>query len=230
MVGAPRQLNLSDRDRKLVMHALSDTTHPSALRPAFKAADYTLRVQSHPNFIRWSTCNGCPPRISFARTLGWAGVLGAFLAAILATLSSASRGWRAFAAIGWVLGIQAVVASHRGMCICMYTFSRYRYHIRPWELFVDAEDAEGVAGASLEARKESFDSFGSSNSFEQAPWVVKYKERNLWRKIFDREAPIEEPILRAIHDTIFLQALVVGVLSGAALTVLFVLLPAGNFF
>ncbi|KAJ2894260.1 hypothetical protein MKZ38_007794 [Zalerion maritima] len=226
---APRQLNLSAHDRNLVLHALSYTTHPSAFRPALASAESTLRVQSHPNFVRWSTCNGCPPRIAFARTLGWLGIGLAFAVATVLSLSGAARGWRAVAATCWVPGIHAVVASHRGMCICMYTFSRHKYHVRPWELFADdVEGAEGRPGGK--EGKESFDSFGSGNSFEMEPWVQKYGERNVWRKIFDKEARIDEPVLLAIHDTIFVQAGIVGLLAGAVLTAVFVAVPPGGYF
>jgi len=221
MDGAPRQINLSDRDRKVVIHALSYTTHPSAIQTAFRAAEYSLRRQHHPNFIRWSIWNGNPVRISFARSLGLAGIAGAFVVAVVLTLSKQPRGWRAFAAIGWAIGICAVFASYRGMCICMYAM--HNHHIRPWELFVDVEDMDGL-------HKRSFETFGSSNSFEHEPWVVKYERQGLVRKIFDREAWVQEPTLRAIHDTLFLQALAVGVASAAVLTAVFVPLPAGNFF
>ncbi len=227
MDGAPRQLNLSDRDRRALMTAFSYTTHPSALRIAFQAVDASLRFQNHPNFVRWSICNGNPPRISFARTLGLAGVVGAFVVAVLLTLSHAHAAWRALAAIGWVAGIWAVVASYRGMCICMHLFSRHHHHVRPWDLFADVEGGGGGGGGG----KESFESLASSssNSFEDEPWVAKYSQRNLARKIFDKEAWIQEPVLRQIHDTIFLQSMLVGLLSGAVLTAVFVPSPAGNF-
>lgn len=65
------------------------------------------------------------------------------------------------------------------MCVVLHGF--HHQHVRPWELFVvDEEDV------NLEKNK-SFDSFGGGNSFETEPWVVKYKERNVIRKIFDRE-------------------------------------------
>jgi hypothetical protein len=42
------------------------------------------------------------------------------------TLSGRSgRGWRTLTAILWVPGVWAVIASYRGMCICMYTLSKY---------------------------------------------------------------------------------------------------------
>ena len=223
--GAPRELNLSDRDRKAVLHALSYTTHPSALRTAFREADASLRLQNHPNFVRWAIGNGNPARISFARTFGFVGLAGAFVVALLLTLSAKPRGWRAFAALGWSLAIGAIVASYRGMCVCMYAFHRGHRHVRPWELFADVEMEDNTPEA-----KRSFDSFGSANSFEDEPWVVRYRQRNLLRKIFDKETWIQEPGIRQIHDTIFLQSMLIGLLSTAVLTALFLSLPAGNFF
>ncbi len=128
------------------------------------------------------------------------------------------------AAIFWFPGFWAVAASYSGMCICMHLFSRHHHHIRPWDLFVDVEED------SAERRRKSFESFGSSNSFEDEPWVIKYAQRNLVRKIFDKEAWIDEPALRQIHDTIFLQGMLAGLLAAGVLTALFVPLPAGNFF
>lgn len=222
MVDAPRQLNLSDRDRRTLLHALSYTTHPSALRIAFEWVDYSLRFQSHPNFVRWSVCNGNPPRVSFARMLGFSGIAMCLGFAVMLTLSTSARGYRAILAIGWAIGICAVVASYRGMCICMYAM--HHRHIRPWELFLDAEENPEAVG------KRSFDSFGSSNSFEHEPWLVKYSEKNLMRKIFDKERWIEEPMLRQIQDTIFVQSLLIGTAAAAVLALIFVLIPSGNLF
>ena len=56
--GAPRELNLSHDDRATVLHALQYTTHPSAFNLVKIRLDATLRNQSHPNFVRWSICNG----------------------------------------------------------------------------------------------------------------------------------------------------------------------------
>ena len=56
--GAPRELNLSHDDRATVLQALQYTTHPSAFNLVKGMLDRVLRNQSHPNFIRWSICNG----------------------------------------------------------------------------------------------------------------------------------------------------------------------------
>ena len=90
-------------------------------------------------------------------------------------------------------------------------------HLRPWELFEDEDEAH----SDYNLKKGSFDSLGSSNSYEDEPWVAKYEKRNLIRKIFDREVWIQEPALRQIQDTIFVQALLTAFVAGAVITAIF---------
>ena len=99
-------------------------------------------------------------------------------------------------------------------------------HLRPWELFCDEDDAS----SSYDLKKGSFDSFGTSNSYENEPWIAKYDKRNVIRKIFDREVWIREPALRQIQDTIFIQALLTAVLSAGILLAIFMPLPKGNYY
>lgn len=99
-------------------------------------------------------------------------------------------------------------------------------HLRPWELFGDADEAS----SDLELKKHSFDSVGSSNSYEDEPWIAKYEKRNIIRKIFDREVWIQEPALRQIQDTIFVQALITAFVVGGITTAIFLAVPAGNFY
>lgn len=220
MDGAPRQLNLASWEQKAAVQALSHTTHPSALRGLFKTVDSSLRRQAHPNFVRWSICNGNPARVFFARFLGVFLIFAGFAIAIPITLSKLGRGYRALAAIAWVLGISTLVAAYKGMCVVLH--GMHHRHVRPWELFVQ-EDGE-------EMGKRSFDSFGSQNSYEDEPWIVRYEKRNVVRKVFDREVWIQEPALRQIQDTIFVQALLGSVLLGGVLTAIFVAIPGGHFF
>jgi hypothetical protein len=95
-------------------------------------------------------------------------------------------------------------------------------HLRPWELFEDEQDAS----TDYNMKKGSFDSLGSSNSYEDEPWVAKYEKRNLIRKIFDREVWIQEPALRQIQDTIFVQALITAFVTGAVTTAVFLAVSA----
>lgn len=97
-------------------------------------------------------------------------------------------------------------------------------HLRPWELFQDSDST----ASEYALGKGSFDSLGSSNSYEDEPWVAQYEKRNIIRKIFDREVWIKEPALRQIQDTIFLQALITAFVIGAIITAIF-LAVSGSF-
>jgi hypothetical protein len=218
---APRQLNLSDREHKATMEALAYTTHPSAFRLIARNIENTLRKQAHPNFVRWSICNGNPARVFFARGLGVSVVLLATIGAILVTLSRAGRGYRALFAIGWVIGIATLFAAYKGMCVVLHGL--HHRHIRPWELFVDDDGAD-------DRFNRSFDTLGSSNSYEEQPWLVRYEKRNVVRKVFDREVWIQEPALRQIQDTIFVQSMLSAVILSAVLTAIFVAAPGGRYF
>ncbi|PTB45292.1 uncharacterized protein TrAFT101_000751 [Trichoderma asperellum] len=220
MDGGSRQLNLSDWEQKVAIQALTYTTHPSAFRLLFKSVDSALRVQSHPNFVRWSICNGNLPRVWFARSLGVGLILVGFVAATLLTLSDAGRCYRVLPLIAWVLGISTLVAAYKGMCVVLHGL--HHRHIRPWELFAQ-ENTE-------EMKTRSMESFGSDNSYEDEPWVVKYQKRNIIRKIFDREIWIQEPALRQIQDTIFYQALFAGFVIGLILMAIFLAVPGGHLF
>ncbi|KAI1106012.1 hypothetical protein F4804DRAFT_349357 [Jackrogersella minutella] len=217
---SPRQLNLSDREQKAAVQALAHTTHPSAVRAVARGVEATLRRQAHPNFIRWSICNGNPARVFFAQGLGVGVVAAATAGATVLALSGAPRGWRALFAAAWVVGIATLVAGTKGLCVVLHGL--HHRHVRPWELFEPA---------SPEPEAGSFDSFGSANSgYEDEPWALRYARRGLVRKVFDREVWIQEPALRQIQDVIFLQAILAAVLGAAVLTAVFVAVPVGGFF
>ena len=222
-VDGSRQLNLSGRERSAVLHALQHTTHPSALRAAFTSAEISLRRQAHPNFIRWTICNGNRPRVIFARGLGISLILLGILADILITLSSAGRAWRVLPMIGLMLGISTLIAAWKGMCVVLH--GMHHRHLRPWELFADPEDASMKTSSedSLIAPRET-------GSYEDEPWVAKYEKRNLIRKIFDREVWIQEPALRQIQDTIFVQSFLGAFLVSAVIVGVFCAVPHGGFF
>jgi hypothetical protein len=225
-VDGSRQLNLSDRERSAVLHALQHTTHPSALRAAFTSAEYSLRRQAHPNFIRWTICNGNRPRVIFARGLGISLILLAILADLLITLSSAGRAWRVLPIIFLIIGISTLIAAWKGMCVVLHGL--HHRHLRPWELFADPEDTTTTPKASSEDSLINPPSL--SGSYEDEPWVHKYEKRNLIRKVFDREVWIQEPALRQIQDTIFVQSLVGAFLGACVVVGVFCAVPRGGFF
>ena len=239
--GAPRQLNLSAKERSKLLHALANTTHPSAFAKVVHTVEWSLRHQAHPNFIRWTICNGNRPRVIFARGLGVFGIMGGIISAVLITLSDASRGYRVLSAIGFMIGVATLICAWKGMCIVSIPESLNSYrerssnilqvlhgmhhrHLRPWELFAEDDDS------SFDMGKGSFDTMGSTNSYEDEPWIAKYEKRNILRKILDREVWIQEPALRQIQDTIFLQAMGGGLIITAISVGIFCAFPAGNFY
>jgi hypothetical protein len=188
--------------------------------------EWSLRCQAHPNFIRWTICNGNRPRVIFARGLGIGGIVAGLLIAIILTLSSAGRAWRVISLLGFVIGISTLIAAWKGMCVVLH--GMHHRHLRPWELFTSDDEPQGY-----DAKMDSNDTLGShasSNSWEDEPWVAKYEKRNVVRKIFDREVWIQEPALRQIQDTIFLQAILGSLIIGGVCVGIFCAIPAGNFF
>lgn len=224
--GGSRQLNLSSKERTALLHALQNTTHPSAFKDVITTVEWSLRCQAHPNFIRWTICNGNRPRVIFARGLGIGGIVAGLVVAIVLTLSSAGRAWRVMSLIGFFIGISTLIAAWKGMCVVLH--GMHHRHLRPWELFTSDDEPQGY-----DAKMDSADTLGShtsSNSWEDEPWVARYEKRNVIRKIFDREVWIQEPALRQIQDTIFIQAILGSVIIGGVIVGIFCAIPAGNFF
>lgn len=117
------------------------------------------------------------------------------------------------------------------MCIIMHGVRRRQ--LNPWEIFEDedVEMQEDDTSSSVEKGSMGrFASFGTANSYNDQPWAAKYQNRNLVRKLFDKDVWIQEPALRGIHDKIFLHSMLLGAIVGGLLTVLFVCVPGGHFF
>lgn len=224
--GGSRQLNLSSKERAALLHALQNTTHPSAFKDVMTTVEWSLRCQAHPNFIRWTICNGNRPRVIFARGLGIGGIVAGLLVAIILTLSSAGRAWRVISLIGFLIGISTLIAAWKGMCVVLH--GMHHRHLRPWELFTSEDEPQGYDGKM--DSMDTFSSHSSGNSWEDEPWVAKYEKRNVIRKIFDREVWIQEPALRQIQDTIFLQAILGALVIGGVCVGIFCAIPPGNFF
>ncbi|PNS14872.1 hypothetical protein CAC42_2101 [Sphaceloma murrayae] len=247
---SPRALNLTSAERASLSHALQNTTHPSAFRAALLSTEWTLRQQSHPNFIRWAIRNGNGARVTFARGLGVSVILLSLAASVLVTLAGVGRGWRAVPLVGYVIGISTLVAAWKGMCVVLH--GMHHRHVRPWEMFGEEAGSKVSVGGGLEeegrekegmevqvregegAEKRFYFDRGSlvveqRNSWEDEPWVARYEKRNIVRKVFDREVWIKEPALRQVQDTIFVQSLLAAVLIGGVITGVFVAVPGGNF-
>jgi hypothetical protein len=120
---APRELNLSGRERRAVLKALEYTTHPSAFREVINNVEYTLRHQAHPNFVRYAICNGNKSRVYFAKGLGIFLILAGIVTEILITLSSVGRAWRVLPIILLIVGFSTLFAAFKGMCVVSVVFN-----------------------------------------------------------------------------------------------------------
>jgi hypothetical protein len=219
----------------------------------------TLRGQLHPNFIRWSICNGNKPKIFFVRVMGVSHIfLGIFIALIL-TLSHASRWYRILPAPVTFIGVSTMVAAYKGLCIVLLSSGRAR-NLKPWEELDDAvfsdtattldkslrgDDEEATLAASNKSyndsdknasrspsmrRPRSFETFGSANTFSDESWVERYSKKPLMGKVFESNTWVQEPGVRAIQDKILYQSNIWGVILTVVITVVFVALPRGNVF
>lgn len=241
VAGSPRELNLSHKDRTAILDALSHTTHPSAFGDLKNLLDATLRHEAHPNFIRWSICNGNTPRTYFLRGLAIMNITFGFIIATLLTLSSASRWFRIIAAAAWWLGITNLIAAYQGLCVILHRL--HTRAIRPWEI-TDLEDGsyhslEDQAGfrtnnirfSNMRSRwPVRMEIFGPSNNYLKDPWVRKYRRKSTWNKISDRKVKVQEKGLRIMQNKIVRQAEAWALIITIPLTAAFVALPKGNFF
>ena len=250
---SPRELNLSHRNRAAVLHALQHTTHPSALSLVKDMVEGTLRGQSHPNFIRWSICNGNKPRVMFVKWNGYLHVFAGLVLTILLILSHKSRWWRLFAFPLLFIGFDIMIAAYKGLCVIIHT-SHCRA-LRPWEQFSDsaslssfdaANDDEATLGTSStdevysmsspyssrgpsksggRGRGISMDTFGTSNSYGHEGWVERYRNKPLVRKVFAKQIWIQDETVRLLQDKIVMQSHVWAISVVLPLQALLVALP-----
>lgn len=243
----PRQLNLTHADRIACIQAVEHTTHPSALLPAFIAAETLLKGQCHPNFVKWSISNSSRPRVIFGRFLAAALVmLGLGLDAAL-ILSSLSRFLRLIPALFFFVGTLFYLASRHGMCVILHW--NYKRNLRPWEQFADEDftapspsppDADKtreydddekrppsspsssmtrLADNTDPLREPSLQSLGGANDmFGSEPWVGAYQQKSTWRKIFEVSITTQNKHVRAMQDRIVRRAVLWSGLISLALT------------
>lgn len=240
--GSPRELNLSHRDRAALLYALKHTTHPSAFGVVKNMLDMTLRSRAHPNFIRWTICNGNIPRTFFLRGFAIMNITIGFIIAILFTLSSVSRYFRIIAAAEWWFGITNIIAASQGLCVLLYR--RHTRNIRPWEMN-EADSRRGRLSNDIEGSYHGGDVeysetrsrwpvkievFGPDNNYLKESWIEKDQRKSVWSKIKDKKVRVEERGLRILQNRIVRQAEAWALIITIPLTAGFVGLPKGNFY
>lgn len=255
--GASRELNISHRDRAALLHALQHTTHPSAFQIIETIVETTLRNQLHPNFIRWSICNGNKPKVFFVRVMGVSHILFGILIALLLTLSKAPRWYRIInAPVTWI-GLATMIAAYKGLCVILHATGKVR-NLRPWEdLDSDSEgtssfsntmpddeeatlalsDAQSFSKRSYaqscatdKKRPRSFNTFGSANTYLDEPWVQRYSQKPIMKKVHEVSVWVQDDTLRLVQDKIIRGAQLWALIGTILITVFFTALPKGNLY
>jgi len=236
---APRQLNLSDREQSSVLKALQHTTHPSAFTAAIKAVEWTLRRQSHPNFVRSLLTNSSSQRLKATWCLIAVVLFLSLTADIILTLSSLSRLWRLTPWIGYHMVISMGFAANKGMCILLSGLKSR--HIKPWELFNDESeistdekelqkcDSNDPEACVREGKTELWDN-NRSNKFEHEPWIIADEKRGMFRGVFAKQIKVKEPALAQMQLYVSMQALTLGIVGGGIIVAIFCAFPKGNLF
>ncbi|CAF9940517.1 hypothetical protein IMSHALPRED_002059 [Imshaugia aleurites] len=237
--GSPRELNLSHNDRATVLRALEHTTHPSALTLVKRMLDSTLRNQSHPNFVRWSICNGNKQWTVALRAFAIMNIVVGFAIAIVLTLSKYSRWWRIFASFEWWFGTTNIIAASQGLCVLLHRMHTRQHHA--WETKDYTQDDDEAMLKALDINFINYEStkskwpvkmevFGPANSYGAEPWVNHYSRKSWWRKLFERRIPVQENGLKAIQNRMIRQAEAWALLITIPLTIAFVAIPKGNLY
>lgn len=237
--GSPRQLNISHHDRATVLKALEHTTHPSALTVVKRMLDSTLRNQSHPNFVRWSICNGNKEWTLGLRVFAIANITIGFVIAIVLTLSKYSRWWRIFAALEWWFGTTNIIAASQGLCVLLHRMHTRQYHAWETKDYTDEDEEAMLKGLDInfinyESTKSKWpvkmEVFGPANNYAGEPWVVQHSQKRWWKKLFEKRIPVRENGLKSIQNRMIRQAEAWALLITIPLTIAFVAIPKGNLY
>lgn len=237
--GSPRELNLSHNDRAIVLRALEHTTHPSALTLVKRMLDSTLRNQSHPNFVRWSICNGNRQWTFALRAFAIMNILIGFAIAILLTLSKYSRWWRIFAAFEWWFGTTNMIAASQGLCVLLHRMHTRQHHAWETKDYTNDDDEAMLKGLDINFTKYQstkskwpvkMEVFGPANNYGGEPWVNHYSRKSWWRKLFERRIPVQENGLKSIQNRMIRQAEAWALLITIPLTIAFVAIPKGDLY
>ncbi|KAI1656592.1 hypothetical protein F4813DRAFT_381440 [Daldinia decipiens] len=200
----PRKLNLSHEDRSACFHALQHTTHPSSFLLAFLAAETELRRYSHPNFIRWSTCNTSPSRVLCARASSVILIILAIILNIILILSKANRLCRLSAVPLWYAGFYILLIEGRGISARLYM--NQKRQLRPWEQ-VTSSELESVDSGANAGQIELGNSRSSPESKTLDTWVELYRQKPIWQRIFDVSVVNHNRHLRALQDRVVFTSL-----------------------
>lgn len=229
---APRRLKISHDDLRECLEAVQTTTHPSALLPAFTAAETILKSRSHADFLRKSQRNACAARLGLIQGIGVFVFLLGVAADVIFILSSLSRFFRLIALVLWWPGLTLLTAATQDVCVVLWT--RNLRQLRPWEqvqhdqgiakLDDGGDDHEHSKGANLKQprsercgsrrsspghvidplRKGSMQTFGEANDREREARMEGYKTKPFLHKILEETVRTQNRAVKLAQDRVVL--------------------------
>lgn len=228
---APRRLKISHDDLRECLEAVQTTTHPSALLPAFTAAETILKSRSHADFLRKSQRNACAARLGLIQGIGVFLFLLGVAADVTFILSSLSRFFRLTALVLWWPGLTLLTTATQGVCV--FLWMRTLRQLRPWEQVQynggiatlddgdDNEHSERVnkkqprsknhrlgrasSGHVIDPlRKGSMQTFGEANDWEREARMEGYGTKSLLHKILEGTVKTQNRAIRLLQDRVVL--------------------------
>lgn len=251
---APRRLGISKEDLAECLDSVKRTTHPSALLPAFSAAESYLKFRSHPHFVRESQRNANMPRLVLIRAVSIVVVLLGFVLTVLLILSGLPNFYRVASMVLWWPGITMLVAGTKGICLFLYVQNLRQP--RPWEQLhqADGKDQDEEKNKGFEVDLESSDEkkrerpspgsvslkpahngamlkpsmrvFGGANGLERKVRMEAYWAKPMRHKIWDDAVKTQNRTIRLLQDRTVLMAVWLGGGVSGALTVASLWIPA----
>ena len=186
-----KELNLPSQLRTRAIRAARESTHPDVFEPVNEHIWDLLLNCSHPNFIRYITCNAHPPRIWCAYVAGSLMISLSLLEALLCIVYGLGQAWRVFSLPLFLIGSTAFVAARYGMCVVLYGLQHRQ--LQPWELF-----RQGETGAFALEMERKF------RIFDKEIWIEEPVLRQIQNKIFCQALAIGL-LLTIVMETVFLS-------------------------
>ena len=215
--------DLSAPDRAACLRAAKHTTHPSALLPAFFAADAALRDQLFPAFVKSWCVGNIDPRSPRLVATQVASVLLLLLGAavlVLLALYERSNAPRLVCLLLWWPALSLLVlSSWYRMDLLLYLGGQRL--LRPWESDDDLDsdreknafcrrghhhpEASTSSAASASSRvdplrKASLQAFGPRNDPDSEAWTVRQTRVPLYRRLLSQLSPSGQRTATLQHE------------------------------
>ncbi|RVD84789.1 uncharacterized protein DFL_006512 [Arthrobotrys flagrans] len=231
---SPFELNLSGRDRKEVLTALSTTTHPSAFKSVLPQVETSLRQQSHPNFVRYALSTANHGRVAAMRWGGFILILVAIALAVGLSLGKVPKVVRvAVPTFALFFGICSLLDGQRSVCLVLLTLGlRDRF---AWEKDTDCMCDSQVVECDLEkASTISFDIFDGPipRDEDREAIIKKFEKRNVISHVLFGWSTLGgiDPEVRRVQRLIVMQNIGISLAFTVVLGVILTVAPRGDMY